>query len=218
MREERRGRKLRAAIPLPRFPPAPLPYFCDPIPTFVFTFSLTFLSASVALHAEPKRGHGDEGGGGKIRVRRIDKVQRGEARRGRYKWYVMPRNAAETRVSIYIYFIYRPREFVHASHFSNYQFFYPPRVYILLARFFPRDRARLNFEDFSKIFTFPSLVRKFNDSLRHPPSWFPFLPITLQFISPKRYTLLYLHLLHHRVGTRKNNRSSSSVLRWKLLE
>lgn len=85
MREERRGRKLRAAIPLPRFPPAPLPYFCDPIPTFVFTFSLTFLSASVALHAEPKRGHGDEGGGGKIRVRRIDKVQRGEARRGRYK-------------------------------------------------------------------------------------------------------------------------------------
>lgn len=85
VREERRGRKLRAAIPLPRFPPAPLPYFCDPIPTFVFTFSLTFLSASVALHAEPKRGHGDEGGGGKIRVRRIDKVQRGEARRGRYK-------------------------------------------------------------------------------------------------------------------------------------
>lgn len=101
---------------------------------------------------------------------------------------------------IYIYFIYRPREFVHASHFSNYQFFYPPCVYILLARFFPRDRARLNFEDFSKIFTFPSLVRKFNDSLRHPPSWFPFLPITLQFISPTRYTLLYLHLLHHRVG------------------
>lgn len=79
---------------------------------------------------------------------------------------------ASLHIYIYIYFIYRPREFVHASHFSNYQFFYPPCVYILLARFFPRDRARLNFEDFSKIFTFPSLVRKFNDSLRHPPSWF----------------------------------------------
>lgn len=48
-------------------------------------------------------GTGTRGVGGKIRVRRIDKVQRGEARRGRYKWYVMPRNAAETRVSIYIY-------------------------------------------------------------------------------------------------------------------
>lgn len=56
--EERRGRSSHSA---PRFPPpAPLPYFCDPIPTFALTFSLTFPSASVALHAGPKRGHGDE--------------------------------------------------------------------------------------------------------------------------------------------------------------
>lgn len=119
----------------------------------------------------------------------------------------------DASLHIYIYILYISTSRVRARVTLFQLPIFLSSLRILLARFFPRDRARLNFEDFSKIFTFPSLVRKFNDSLRHPPSWFPFLPITLQFISPTRYTLLYLHLLHHRVGTRKNNRSSSSVLR-----